>query len=882
MPPLRQVILRRLSQPCEIVFSPPEQLIRRGWWQRTLFALLVLVCCMQCTAAQAQLKPVKRVLVFYELGLSSPAVSVVDQKIRDALEQSPYQIELYREYLETTLFPDESSQREIREWFVRKYRDRRPDLIIAAGVSPLRFMADAHERFFRGIPVVFCSSFEQQAVSASLGSDFTGVWEDFDPSKTLDAALQLQPATKHVAVVGGVTPFDRLLESHVRDNVRKYQGKLDFTYLTDLDMSTLLERVQHLPEHTIILYTHIGQDAAGTRFISATQAGPMLVQVANSPMFSTSDADIGYGGLGGYVHSFAEEGQLAGRIAVRILQGARPQDIPIVTGSSDYIFDWRALKRWGLKASALPPGSIVLYRQPSLWQAYAKYVVGAIVLLSAQTLLILGLLWQWAKKRRAEADLAVIHERLRLAVQAGKSVGWDLDVNSGKVVWFGDLQNMFGIPSDAFHAQTGDFYRYVHPEDRQYTSEAVAWARENRQLYAEEFRIVRPDGTLRWVGARGEFSYAADGKPLRMLGMAVDITERRRAEEAGRESELRFHLVADTAPVMIWMSDTDNSRNYFNKGWLDFSGKSIESQLGQGWAEGVHPESLSRCLATYNQAFDQRRGFRMEYRLRRYDGEYRWILETGVPRFNTDGSFAGYIGSSIDVTDRKAAEEALANLSGRLLEAQEEERQRLAREIHDDYNQRLAVLAIDLEKTAQSVADSPQATKERIDELKRRVAELGADLHTLSHRLHSSTLESLGLVAGVGAFCEEFVQQQGIKVDFAHENIPQSIPDDAALCLFRVVQEGLWNVRKHSGAKQAKVRLERSGEKLHLTVSDEGAGFDPSTLQQQSGIGLLSMEERLRLLGGQFQIRSRPKQGARIDAWLPLKAAAHPTSLGER
>jgi signal transduction histidine kinase len=180
------------------------------------------------------------------------------------------------------------------------------------------------------------------------------------------------------------------------------------------------------------------------------------------------------------------------------------------------------------------------------------------------------------------------------------------------------------------------------------------------------------------------------------------------------------------------------------------------------------------------------------------------------------------------------------------------------------------VLAMDLEDLAEKIGDPSVDVGERLHQVWNRVGELGSDLHSLSHRLHSSTLESLGLVAGTKAFCEEFAVQQEIEVCFAHKNVPRGIPGDAALCLFRITQEGLRNVKRHSGASKAEVRLEGSVENLHLSIADQGRGFDVNKHSPRDGIGIRSMDERLRSLGGQLEISSRPG-GTRIDAWLPLK-----------
>jgi len=251
------------------------------------------------SSATAQVREIRRILILNELGLWSPGVNAIDQEIFAALEKSPYQIELYTEELDTSLFPDESSQREFREWYFRRYRDRKFDLIIAVGPSPLKALADSHKTFSPHTPVVFWASTEEGAEPPKLDSDFTGVWGVAQPEKTLDVALRLLPGTKHVVVVGGVAPYDRQLESLVKQRFKSYESKLEFTYVTDLAMPVLLERLKQLPADTIVYHTSIMVDAAGTHFIDATQSVPMVASAANAPVFAVDDVDVGRGTVGG-------------------------------------------------------------------------------------------------------------------------------------------------------------------------------------------------------------------------------------------------------------------------------------------------------------------------------------------------------------------------------------------------------------------------------------------------------------------------------------------------------------------------------------------------------------------------------------------------------
>ena len=346
-------------------------------------------------------------------------------------------------------------------------------------------------------------------------------------------------------------------------------------------------------------------------------------------------------------------------------------------------------------------------------------------------------------------------------------------------------------------------------------------------------------------------------------------TEVESSESLLRESEQRFRLVANTAPVLIWMSGPDKKCTFFNESWLKFTGRSIASELGDGWAEGVHAEDLQRCWQTYAQAFDLREEFRMEYRLRRHDGEYRWVLDIGVPRFNQERSFVGYIGSCVDITDRKLAETALANVNRRMIEAQERERTRIARELHDDIGQRLALLAINLSQLHQNGANLSEIRR-RVGELNDQASEIAADIQTISHRLHSSKLEYLGLAGAMRSFCNEFGEPQKVEIDFESHDLPDPLSADISLCLFRVLQEALYNSAKHSGVRHFEVRLWGTPNEVHLTVSDFGSGFDKEVAKVGRGLGLISMDERLKILNGTLSIETRLKRGTTIHALVPI------------
>jgi PAS domain S-box-containing protein len=734
----QRIVMRFL---CLRLFASDGQGRGRRQARRFLVPLAALAfIVLSHSVAAAQLRPVRRILIFNEVGTSYPAMPIITQGIETALSNSPYHLEIYSEYMDTFLFPDPADQQEFRDFYIRKYQNRQPDVIITVGPSPLKFMEEAHDKAFPGVPVVFCLPLGDVSSARKFGSDFTGVGNDMDAAKTLELALRLQPGTEHLVVVGGSSNFDKQNQASLKQQINGFTGNLDVTYMTDVALPELLERLKHLPSHTLVLLLAFGRDAEGTSFKS-NEIGSLVAAAANAPVFSLADVYLNHGEVGGYLSNLNQQGNLAGDMALRLLQGEKPRDIPLVGGAYAYMFDWKAVKRWGLKESEIPPGSIILNQPLTIWESYKEYIVGGISLILLEALFIGGLLWQRARRRDAE--------------------------------------------------------------------------------------------------------------------------------NAIRESEERFRLVANTAPVMIWMSGPDKLCNYFNRPWLEFTGRPLEAELGDGWSEGVHPEDLPGCMDICTRAFDRRESFETHCRLRRYDGEYRYVLNLGSPRINSDGSFGGYIGSCIDITERKLAEEALASVGRRLIEAHEEERTWIARELHDDINQRIALLTIELARWDGQLPDSAVQFHNHIRE---RLLDLSEDIQALSHRLHSSKLEYLGIVAAARSFCSELSDKQRVEIDFNHRNIPDIVPQEISLCLFRVLQEALQNAVKYSGDPQFEVELDGTAGEIQLTVRDHGVGFDPNDAASRTGLGLISMRERLHLVGGELFIDSQRGSGTAIRAWVPFSS----------
>jgi len=394
-----------------------------------------------------------------------------------------------------------------------------------------------------------------------------------------------------------------------------------------------------------------------------------------------------------------------------------------------------------------------------------------------------------------------------------------------------------------------------------------------------DFRLRRVDGSPIWVRISCMRMRDEGGAVYGLLGLFTDITERRQAEILLRESEERFRDIADAAPVLIWVSGPDKLCTFFNKPWLEFTGRALEQELGDGWSAGVHPEDLDSCFDTYCSSFDARRSFKMEYRLRRADGEYRWLLDNGEPRYN-GSEFVGFIGSCIDVTEFKRNQQILdeyrqqlQKLTAGLLASRETESREIARELHDGFSQELAAVGLKLH-SLQAKVGSRSDIAHSLSEIREVVGRLATDLHKISRQLHPAIVEELGLEPALRQECKNFQEHFNISTHFTAKKMPAELSKDVRLCLYRVTQESLRNISKHAlEAPTVNVSLSGSPREAILVVQDTGGGFKPDVAMKKGGLGLISMEERVRLVHGTLTIQSLPGKGTTVTAVIPTDVA---------
>jgi signal transduction histidine kinase len=596
----------------------------RGIRQTALWVTALAACLFGPVAGAQEAERPKQILVLNSSRQTEQFSQVSERELPTLLAAGLEQrIDYYTEYFDANRFPHPQYETVYVDFLRQKYAGKRFDLLLMMGDVAMDFVSRHHRELFADTPAVFYSL----VPPLSRPANSTGLVNTLHFGPSLDLALALQPELEQVYVVSGVTPADKSFENQARAEFRRFEGRVKFTYLSGLVAKDLEERLRTLPPHSAVYYVVVSQDAAGENF----QQMPYLSHIAataNAPTYGWADVAADAGIVGGRRRDQLNLIKAIAAMGLRVLRGERADDIPVSSPDTDVdSVDWRELRRWGIDESRVPPGTRVLFRPPSMWDQYEGYIIGAVMLMLAQTALIAGLLVQRARRQQVERELRGSQDRLRVS----------------------------------------------------------------------------------------------------------------------------------------------------------------------------------------------------------YD--------------------------------------RIRHLSRRLLGEQEAERARIARELHDDINQQIAILSMELDWLRSD--QLPVHSAKRLSRAVETTQGISTSVRELSHRLHPSRLELLGLVAGLDSLRRD-LSPPHLSIAFVHHDVPTVIDQDIALCFFRVAQEALGNAVKHSDARHVSVELTGAPSSLALTITDDGKGFDVESVRN-GGLGLVSIRERVESIGGLLEIQAFPASGTCLRVAVPIR-----------
>jgi PAS domain S-box-containing protein len=840
-------------------------LVRRRRLACSLSALLLALATVSAGAAEA-----KRVLVVHSFGSAAPPFTTHSMAFETELtEKMGKRIDLDEVSLDVARYATLDMEEALVEFMRKRQAKWQPDLVVPIGSPAGVFVAQYRDRLFpKTTPIIYAGMDQRRLPPGTLQQNAAFVGESFHLPGLVEDILQLAPATTNIVMVIGASQLERYWVDVLRREYQPFTNRVSFTWCNDLSFDQMLERTAKLPPRSFILLILFMRDATGVTH-DADEALKRIHAVANAPVNSIFQHQLGLGIVGGRHYQAELEGVESAHIAVRILEGEAATNFPPrIIGPLAPRYDWRELRRWKISDDRLPPGSTVLFREPTVWDRYKRRIIGTVSLCVAEAFLIFVLWANLIKRRRAERSLIETETRFRAAADAAPVMIWMAREDKHRTFFNRQWTEFTGR---ALEQDLGNgWVDGVHPEDLPRYLETYAKAFDGRQGFGTEYRLRRHDGEFRWVSDRGEPRQDNRGNFLGYIGSCVDVTESRRKTEALQESESRLRAILDTAVEGIITINEHGLIESVNAATEEIFGYTAAQLIGQNvsrliptpFREG-HNQSLANDRDTRRPPFI---GFGHEVSGRRKDGSM-FPVDLAVSEIVLADRriFTGFVR---DITERKQAEQTARELSGRLIGAQEAERARLARELHDDITQRLACLAIDAGRTVGEAGGS-QMMRDMRDSLVR----LSEDVHSLSYRLHPSLLEDLGLTDALKAECERFSRMECIVVEAKLEKVPAIIPGDAGLCLFRVTQEALRNIARHAQASAAQVCVRCLDGGLQLAVTDRGVGFDPAKHRQRPSLGLASMRERVRLVGGELDIESAPGHGTTIVAWVPLEKA---------
>ena len=480
-------------------------------------------------AGEARAAERARVLMLHAFNYSFPATSVIAEAARKRLVEHSKSVEIDAEFLDLARNTDEAHSLQVATYIRDKYGKHPPNLVITLGSNALPFVIKYRD-ILPNVPVVFASISPQTYAALRPAPEITGIITAFDLSKTLSLAEKLQPEARRLFVIAGSGETDRRWQPLARKMIEERGSKFETTFLFELPYSELVAELSKVPNDAIVILLTVFADPEGKTFVPA-QVAADLSALSPAPVYGPYDTFVGRGAVGGFVETFESIGVAAAEMAIEIIDGADPATLaPRTNPAQHYRVDYRAMQRWNLKEKDLPPDTVVLFKEPTIWDEYRGTVLAALSVLGLQTAFLVALLIQRRRRQRAEDLLKDSEERMTFAAAAANIGLWQFDRDTDELWVTEHGRALFGLPSDAPLTREA-ILAAVHPDDLETASRSLRKSfRRTGRSTASDVRIVLPSGEMRWIRMRARSYTESNGEPKQLGGIFVDITDQKSAE----------------------------------------------------------------------------------------------------------------------------------------------------------------------------------------------------------------------------------------------------------------------------------------------------------------------------------------------------------------